>query len=294
VFLPQVRGIITPPSSDDEAAAPTDALSPLPQTSNRDMGPGTSGALNGNAFGSKIGEGGIGGERVGGKRLRGQPHKPEPRASDTDNALQPANEQVLRLRQQTRQLAQEKAALQRQAETAEAQVLKMRRQEKRHAKEKAAQQQRAEAVEARVLEMQHDARKHSKAKAAVQRRAEVAEASVLVMQQEVRKHIQEKTTQQQRAEAAETRAHEMEQKANDAKAVAEAAASGIPALMRAAEGMNGVVLGLGARELLAMDRAWTAAVETIQAERARRARQIPDGFHCPITQALFPTASKHH
>jgi hypothetical protein len=42
------------------------------------------------------------------------------------------------------------------------------------------------------------------------------------------------------------------------------------------------------RELLALDGAWAAAAETMWAERAERARQMPDRFLCPISQALFP------
>ena len=36
---------------------------------------------------------------------------------------------------------------------------------------------------------------------------------------------------------------------------------------------------------LALDGAWTAAAESMRAERTRRARQMPEQFICPITQA---------
>ncbi len=62
------------------------------------------------------------------------------------------------------------------------------------------------------------------------------------------------------------------------------AAAVFSGLMRAAESLGDVVAGLAEEDLRALDGAWATAGEAIRAERAWRARPMPDGFLCPITQ----------
>ena len=90
----------------------------------------------------------------------------------------------------------------------------------------------------------------------------------------------EAKTLQQRAEAAEERVLELQREA----------APGVPALMRAAEGVGAVVAGMELRALRALDGAWAAAAETIRAERAERARRMPKRFLCPISHVLSPAS----
>jgi hypothetical protein len=263
--------------------------------------------------GGKVGEGDIYNEHVGKKRLRSR-YESRSNTPDRDNALLSANKQVLSLQELTKQLVKEKAALTRWAEVAEASVLVSLHESRKHAEEKAAQSLRAETAEARALVMQHEADKNSQEKAAQEKRAETlevqmrqearkhvlekaalqwqvmaADARALEMEREARRHAQERETQHHRAEEAEARLLEMQHKARDAEVVAAAVAADIPALMRAAEGMRGLVAETDLQELLALDGSWSAALETIRAELTRRARQapIPDGFLCPITQALL-------
>jgi malonyl CoA-acyl carrier protein transacylase len=125
-----------------------------------------------------------------------------------------------------------------------------------------------------VLRFQEQTRRAEAAGAradAAEKRAVAAEVKVLEVQHAAR-------TQQQRAELAEERVKELERGAEVS----------VPVLMRAAEGVGAVVAGMELRELLALDETWAAAAETIRTARAERARQMPERFLCPISQALTP------
>ena len=139
-----------------------------------------------------------------------------------------------------------------------------------------------------VLLLQEQARKHANEGAALQRLAEAAEARAHALQREASKHAEEKAALQRRAEAAEARVLEVHQKVREESAVAEAAAAGIPALMRAAEGVGGLVERAELRDLLVLEGTWAVAVETIRAERIRRAREMPERFICPISRVSHP------
>ena len=145
-------------------------------------------------------------------------------------------------------------------------MLRLQEQARLLALEKTALQGRAEAAEAKVLDLQLEAREHAAAAgqaregtAELQRRAEECEAAL-------------------QRQAAEERVLELQREA----------APSYPALMRAVEGVGAVVAGMELRELLVLDGALAAAAETVRAERAERARQMPERFLCPISQALPP------
>ncbi len=162
--------------------------------------------------------------------------------------------------------------------------------------------------------IEEQAREQGSGRAALRRRAEAAEAGseaetrVLELQREFdasvrqararlaeveRRAREREMVLQQQADASEERsrglARQLEQVQQDAEAreaeiaAAAAAPARFPALMRAAEGARGALSGLQVTELRALDEAWAAAGEAIRAERDRRARQLPDGFLCPIT-----------